>query len=71
MSCDQVTKRFGGKIRERLIKQALSKILEFLVGHERRQGNNSVHRSYCICGALKPEVERREHEVSTKTKSSP
>jgi hypothetical protein len=53
------------------MKAALSRILEFFAGHDRRGKNNRVHRSYCICGALKPEGEGREDEASLKTSSRP
>jgi hypothetical protein len=53
------------------MKAALSRILEFFVGHDRREKNHPVHRSYCICGALKPEGEGREGEASLKTSSRP
>jgi hypothetical protein len=40
------------------MKTALSRILEFFVGHDRREKNNPAHRDYCICGAPKPAVKR-------------
>jgi hypothetical protein len=53
------------------MKTALSRILEFFVGHDRREQNHPVNRSYCICGALKREAEGRERETSLKTSSRP
>lgn len=53
------------------MKAALSKIVELFVGPDRREKNNPAHRSYCICGALKPEDEGREREASLKTSSRP
>ena len=52
------------------MKTALSRILEFFAGHDRREKNNPVHRDYCICGAPKPEeARRRKREPSLKTES--
>jgi hypothetical protein len=53
------------------MKAALSRMIEFFVGNHRRQKNRPVHRSYCICGALKPQGEGREGEVSLKTSRRP
>lgn len=53
------------------MKAALSRILEFLAGHDRRGKSDREHSSYCICGALKPEGERREGDTSLKTSSRP
>jgi hypothetical protein len=47
------------------MKTALSRILEFCIGHDRREKNISAKHSYCICGALKPEVTRQEPEASS------
>jgi hypothetical protein len=51
------------------MKKALSRILEFIAGHDRRKQNNPVPRSYCICGALKPEVGGQKRGSSLKTES--
>ena len=53
------------------MKTALSRILEFFVGQDRSKQNALVHRSYCICGALKPEAEGREPEASLEKSSRP
>ena len=53
------------------MKTALSRILEFFVGQDRSKENALVHRSYCICGALKPEAEGREPEASLEKSSRP
>ena len=53
-----------------LMKKALWSMLEFFVGHNRREKTNPVHREYCICGAPKPEkARRRKRELSFKTES--
>lgn len=49
------------------MKAALSRILEIFVSHDRREKRGPVHRSYCICGALKPEVEGPKRESLLKT----
>jgi hypothetical protein len=55
-----------------LMKTALSRILEFFVGHDRPEGNNPAYRDYCICGAPKPEEARgRKREPSFKAQSHP
>jgi hypothetical protein len=51
------------------MKAALSRILEFLAGHDRRGKSDREHRSYCICGAIKPEGKGQEGEMSLKTSS--
>jgi hypothetical protein len=53
------------------MKTALSRILEFFVGHDRREQDHPLNRSYCICGAFKPEAEGRQREASSKTPSRP
>jgi hypothetical protein len=47
------------------MKNALLKMLSFFVGREQGE-KNPVGRSYCVCGALKPEVGRKERESSLK-----
>jgi hypothetical protein len=42
------------------MKKALSRIVGFFVGPERRDKSNPVQHRYCICGALMPEVKRHE-----------
>jgi hypothetical protein len=51
------------------MKTAVSKILAFFAGHDRREKNYPIPRSYCICGALKPEVVSPRPEASLKTES--
>jgi hypothetical protein len=46
------------------MKKPLLKVLCFFVGREQGEKNNSVGRSYCVCGALKPEAGRKERELS-------
>ena len=58
---------WGGGTESSPMKIALSRFLEFVAGHNRREDNNPVHHNYCICGALKPHDERHEHESSSKT----
>jgi hypothetical protein len=53
------------------MKAALSRILEFFVSYDRREKSHPVLRSYCICGALKPDGEGRKREASLKTSSRP
>jgi hypothetical protein len=45
-----------------LMKEALSRILEFFAGYERREKTNGTRRSYCVCGALKSKDQDREGE---------
>jgi len=44
------------------MKTAVSRLLEFFFGHNRREKNSPVHRDYCVCGALKvaPNPQKRE-----------
>jgi hypothetical protein len=59
-----------GRTNHSLMKKALWSMLEFFVGHNRREKTNPVHREYCICGAPKPEEgRRRKREPSFKTES--
>jgi hypothetical protein len=53
------------------MKTALSRILEFFARHDRREQNDPVQHTYCICGALKPEAKRPEREASFKTERRP
>jgi hypothetical protein len=55
------------------MKKALSRILEFIVGHDRREKNHPMHQSYCMCGAPinKPGVEGQKRAVSLKTRGGP
>jgi hypothetical protein len=46
------------------MKTALSRILQFLVGRDRRENDPQAHHTYCACGALKPDTEARELEAS-------
>jgi hypothetical protein len=48
------------------MKKPLLKMLSFFVGREQGEKNDPVGRSYCVCGALKPEVGRKERESSLK-----
>jgi hypothetical protein len=47
------------------MKKPLLKMLSFFVGREQSEKNDPVGRSYCVCGALKPEG-RKERESSLK-----
>src|SRR5208337_4639249 len=60
VGCNSSQNDSVGETGNSLMKTALSRMLEFFVGHDRRENNNPVHRSYCVCGALKPEVERKD-----------
>jgi hypothetical protein len=53
------------------MKTALSRMLELFAGHDRSEKSNPTHRGYCICGALKPQVEKEKRETSLKTDSRP
>jgi len=48
------------------MKKPLLKMLSFFVGRGQGEKNNPVGRSYCVCGALKPEAGRKEREPSLK-----
>jgi hypothetical protein len=48
------------------MKKPLLKMLSFFVGRELGEKTDPVGRSYCVCGALKPEVGRKERESSLK-----
>ncbi len=65
VSCDK-TNNFGGS-NNSLMKKALSRILGFFAGPDRREKSNPVQNRYCICGALMPEEKRREPERSFRT----
>ena len=49
------------------MKKALSRILKFFAGHDRRAQNNLIPRGYCICGALKPEAASQQSSLKTKS----
>ena len=53
--------------RDSLMKAAFSKILRFFVSSGPGSKVNGGNRSYCICGALKPEAETKEPEAQLKT----
>lgn len=57
---------FGGSGNS-LMKKALSRILGFFAGPDRREKSNPVQHRYCICGALMPEVKRHESDRSFRT----
>jgi hypothetical protein len=62
-----VRKRLAFPIRcKTFMKNALLKMLSFFVGREQGEKNHPVGRSYCVCGALKPEVGGKERESSLK-----
>jgi hypothetical protein len=48
------------------MKNPLLRMLSFFVGREQGEKNDPVGRSYCVCGALKPEAGRKESESSIK-----
>jgi hypothetical protein len=48
------------------MKKPLLKMLSFFVGREQGEKNDPVGRSYCVCGALKPEAGGKERESSWK-----
>jgi hypothetical protein len=52
------------------MKAALFRIFEFLTAYDRRL-KKPTDRSYCICGALKSQVERQEGEAPLKAQGRP
>ena len=34
------------------MKKALSRIITFILGHDRPEKKNPVHQTYCMCGAF-------------------
>lgn len=53
------------------MKTALSRMFELFAGHDRSKKRNPTDRSYCVCGALKPQAEKEKREASLKTESRP